>query len=425
MAGLEHIHMNYAKILPFYTLTDYNVEREFISTKRRFENLINNEKFECLLKENKYEQIFSPSNMTLCQHYDEDEFIKKNRKSDVCLNIFALNIRSLPKHGCELLYFLKDFNTKLDVIVLTEIGSKNISVVEKLLPDYNFHYVLPTKNKCGGVGIYTCYSLTNVIVKDDIKLAISCDCVKCEIESLFIEFCYRGITYIVGGTYRHPNGNVSHFISDLEAVLNHIDNDKTTVSAGDMNIDIIKFSNEDVVSYVTTLMSYGYLPYITLPSRITDFSMTCFDHIFVRLNRREKELNILSGLFYCDISDHLPSFVSIKHNKTCCKDERPITWLFGEKNMANFVRGMETENWNEIYINGGDYYTKFITIVLRIFQQSFPVVRVSRKRWQDKPWMTKALKISIKRKNKSYKACLVYPGNTIHEKYRKTSCVNV
>ena len=33
-----------------------------------------------------------------------------------------------------------------------------------------------------------------------------------------------------------------------------------------------------------------------------------------------------------------------------------MTRLFGEKNMANFERGMETENWNEIYINGGDYY---------------------------------------------------------------------
>ena len=73
--------------------------------------------------------------------------------------------------------------------------------------------------------------------------------------------------------------------------------------------------------------------------------------------------------------------------------------------------------WN-IYINGGDYYTKFITIVLRIFQQSFPVVRVSWKRWQDKPWMTKALKNSIKRKNKLYKAFLVHPGNSMHEKYR-------
>ena len=141
------------------------------------------------------------------------------------------------------------------------------------------------------------------------------------------------------------------------------------------------------------LMSYGCLPYITLQSRITDFSMTCIDHIFVTLNRREKVLNILSDLFYFDIGDHLPSFVSIKHNKTCCKDEKPMTRLFGEKNMANFVRGMETENWNEIHINGGDYYTIFITIVLRIFQQSFPVARVAQKRWQDKPWMIKALKL--------------------------------
>ena len=168
-----------------------------------------------------------------------------------------------------------------------------------------------------------------------------------------------------------------------------------------MNIDSIKIFNEDVVSCVTTLMSYGYLPYmITLPSRITDLSMTCIDHLFVRLNHREKVLNIVSGLFYCDINDHLPSFVSID-----------------EKNMHNFVRGMETENLNEKYINGGDYYTKFITIVLRIFQRLFPAVRLSRKHWQDKPWMTKALKISIKCK-KLYKACLVHPGNSMHEKYR-------
>ena len=73
-------------------------------------------------------------------------------------------------------------------------------------------------------------------------------------------------------------------------VLNQIENDKTALLAGNMNIDIMKFPNEDVVSYVTTLMSYGYLPYITIPSRITNFSITCIDQIFVRLCRREKYL---------------------------------------------------------------------------------------------------------------------------------------
>ena len=79
------------------------------------------------------------------------------------------------------------------------------------------------------MGIYTCKALTNVAVKDDIKIGKSCDCVKCETESLFIKFCYRGTAHTIGGICRHPAGNVSHFITDIEMVLNHIDNDKTTV----------------------------------------------------------------------------------------------------------------------------------------------------------------------------------------------------
>ena len=126
MASVEHSNVNYAELLPFYLLTDYNVESWFISTKRKFVNLINNEKFVNFLKENKYEQIFNPSSMTPCQYFDEEEFIKKNRTSDECLNIFSFNIRSLPKHGGELLQFLKDLNTRFDVIVLTEIGAKNV-----------------------------------------------------------------------------------------------------------------------------------------------------------------------------------------------------------------------------------------------------------------------------------------------------------
>ena len=315
------------------------------------------------------------------KNFDKKGFIKKNRTSDECLNIFSLNIRSLPKNVVELLQFLKDLNTRFNVIVLTEIGVKNFSVVDKLIPGYNFHYILPAKSNCGGVGIYTCKALTNVAVKDDIKIGKSCNCVKCETESLFIEFCYRATAYTIGGIYRHPNGNVSYFITDLEIILNQIDNDETTGLAEDINIDIIKFSNEDVVSYVTTLMSYGYLPYITIPFRITHFSMTCIDHIFVRLSRREKILNIISGLFYCDISNHLPNFISINHNRTCCKDDRPMTRLFGAKNTASFVQRMETENWNDIYTADGDYYSEFITVVLCIYQQSFPNVRVSRTRW--------------------------------------------
>ena len=79
---------------------------------------------------------------------------------------------------------------------------------------------------------------------------------------------------------------------------------------------------------------------------------------------------------------------------------------------------MESEKWDDIYSGDGDYCNKFITVVLRIFQQSFPVIRVSRTRWKDKPWVTKSFKICIKHTNKLYKACLVHPSKQKHERYK-------
>ena len=93
---IQQRDVNYAEIMPFYSLTDFNLENEFISTKWKFENLTNNEKFENFLTENKYEQIFNPSNVTPCEYFDEEELGKKYRKGDQCFNIFSLNIRSLP-----------------------------------------------------------------------------------------------------------------------------------------------------------------------------------------------------------------------------------------------------------------------------------------------------------------------------------------
>ena len=82
---------------------------------------------------------------------------------------------------------------------------------------------------------------------DEINIVLECNCMKCEVERLFVEFMFIGAMYTVGGIYRHPNGNVSHFVAALEYILHEINTNRTTVLAGDMNINIINFSNEDVV----------------------------------------------------------------------------------------------------------------------------------------------------------------------------------
>ena len=67
---------------------------------------------------------------------------------------------------------------------------------------------------------------------------------------------YNGISYTLGGIYRHPSGNVSHFVSSLETTLTKLDDRRNAILNGDMNIDPIKYNNESVTSYMSTMVSY-------------------------------------------------------------------------------------------------------------------------------------------------------------------------
>ena len=171
------------------------------------------------------------------------------------------------------------------------------------------------------------------------NIVFECDCMKCEVESLFVEFMFNGAMYTVGGIYRHPNGNASHFVAAPECELHKINTNRTTVLAGDMNIDIIKFSNEDVMLYMSTLMYFKYLPNTTVPSRIAQLSTTYIDHIFMKTSQKDELL------IYCDITDHLPCFLSLKFEKYNRTDERPMTRIFGEKNCANFIQKCSPIIW--------------------------------------------------------------------------------
>ena len=81
---------------------------------------------------------------------------------------------------------------------------------------------------------------------------------------------------------------------------------------------------------------------------------------------------------------------------------------------------MESENWEGLFENENEnWYAKFVFIVLRFYETSFPLVKFSRKRLRDKPWLTLGLKISIKTKNKIYRFSLRKPGAEYVERYKK------
>ena len=223
---------------------------------------------------------------------------------------------------------------------------------------------------------------------------------------MFISFTFQRSEFILG-IYRHPNGNMKHVVEDLERTIININGNASCIHAGDINIDIIKFENEGTMNYLTTLLSYKFLPHITLPFRITSFSATCIDHIFVRIADKKKITSddIASGLFFNDITDHLPYFISIKCGNYIIKNNRPLTRVFGDKNCKHLIESMQAENWQALYSLDVDWYSNFISVIKHKFEACFPLVRVSRKRLKDRPWITAGLKSSIK----NLIACTVIP----------------
>ena len=108
-------------------------------------------------------------------------------------------------------------------------------------------------------------------------------------------------------------------------------------------------------------------------------------------------------MFYCDITDHLPCFVSLKCNLCVDNANRSKARLFGDKKCRKFKELMKSYDWITLYLSSPDLYRSFISVVKRFYEISFSMVTLSRSRMRGKPWVTKGLKISIKNNHTLYK----------------------
>ena len=81
---------------------------------------------------------------------------------------------------------------------------------------------------------------------------------------------------ITGNIYRPPGSNITVFLDKLQEILNIISLDQLLSKAeegilmGDFNINLLNHDNHVGTSnYLNTLLNFGQLPLITLPSRVT------------------------------------------------------------------------------------------------------------------------------------------------------------
>ena len=84
--------------------------------------------------------------------------------------------------------------------------------------------------------------ITELNSDDNFNLKNKCVCKKCIIENKWLSFKINNQKVILGGIYRHPNGEVDHFNNALKNTLNKIDDNTLAIVLGDININLL---NED------------------------------------------------------------------------------------------------------------------------------------------------------------------------------------
>ena len=91
--------------------------------------------------------------------------------------------------------------------------------------------------------------------------------------------------YIICNIYRPPgraSAEFDMFVDQYSSLLNSIKIKKlTSYICGDFIVNLLKtISERHCNGYFDKIISYGFLPHITLPTRMSDESSTLIDNIF-------------------------------------------------------------------------------------------------------------------------------------------------
>ena len=391
--------------LPFKGCNDQEIVTNCLSSKEHFFKLLEDNNIKSLFS-NIFNYDFN------CKYQNKNSFLNTlNSHSSTALKVFHINIRSLNKHKLILKLYFESLKCKFDIIFITETGNASKSEIEHVFQDYEFFIDTPTpgKGSKGGAGILVNKNSFNEIEEiyenKNESLKDNCICTNCKIENKWLKLKCNDASYIVASVYRHPNGNIKHFVDGLQKLFAKVDKKSTLIFGGDMNIDLIKHQNSNVNLYIETLLEHNIIPYINIPTRITSYSATLIDHINVRLPINQINKKISSGnLNDANISDHLPNYVIIDDNirKT---NERPLIRLYNKKNIENFHKNISNEPMLLPFPRSNDpnqLLAEFTYNLNKILNKYFPLIRISRKKYKDKVHITNEIKEMIKERNKLY-----------------------
>ena len=322
------------------------------------------------------------------------------------LTILHNNVASLNLHFDEVIGLFDNCNRLPNILAFTETKLNDDSYPP--LKDYIFKGV-NSPTDYGGVGVYISKHI-NYKIRHDLSLQFKgCEDIWVSIDTSSSNdkrSIFSKNHLILGVIYRHPvTSNYDDFCNKLCEKLHVINESKSNfVIVGDANVDILKYNiANNVTKYINTLNSYGAKPFINIPTRVTDRSATCLDHVYSNFENEKLDNFVISS----DGSDHYTTLTRIEGiSNTNLKDDifvRKSNLTENEwKNFNNDLRLMlETKLPIKNNTMSANSFAEGITSVYQTISDIYmPLKKLSRKQksFYLKPWMTPALQTSRKSK---------------------------
>ena len=142
------------------------------------------------------------------------------------------------------------------------------------------------------------------------------------------------------------------------------------------------------------LCSFGFLPKIIQPTRVTDHHSTLIDNIFNNNLTDETK----SGNIYLTLSEHFSQFVSIKKEKIEYKKLNIIQHDYSKFQSQQFRDDVSIQNWNSDLPNVNELFMIFTPNYKDVLKDMLHLKTLSPKeiKLKTKPWITKEISKLIK-----------------------------
>lgn len=332
---------------------------------------------------------------------------------DYLYNVIIIhqNIRSIRQNFDNFLISLTNFDKRPEIIVLSEIWINSNEIQFYEINGYTLKSKCNDEYRAGGVAVYVINTID--VIDTSVVEIITADVLQIKIKILN-EFIH------MFAIYRTHSYTKEYFINELEnyfASNNNLKHFKNVLFIGDVNINLLELSNI-VDNYKIVMAANGFKCLIEVPTRITDQSQTCIDHVYVKMSDCSK-MSVEAEVIDNDVTDHCMLNVSLsvcggRREASCPTPSYRIDY-------DSLSCLLDKVDWTFVYSqnNASFAYDVFSNILKDCLEKSKREIRCDNSYKKIKPWINNYICMKINIRNKIFKHLRKHPNNINLKDYYK------